>query len=84
MLLIFLIMTCIVLVGMLKPFCWVRSYIKNSTIRFKRLLGPDLVSSSPIDISNSIVYVDSLESDSITYSDNATYFQNIAENICLC
>lgn len=61
----------------------VRPYIKNSTIRFKRFKSNQLVKNSYIDIRDSIAYVDSLENDAVTYTNNPTYIQNIAENFII-
>lgn len=58
----------------------VRSYIKNSTIRFKTALSSVLFNNSYIDVENSIIYLDSLSANSTTYPSYATYSQNLAEN----
>ena len=61
----------------------VRSYIKNSTIRFKSFINQSrnsLVFSSDIDISNSIIYFDSLGHNVSSYSNTTANIQNIAEN----
>ena len=59
----------------------VRSYIKNSTLRFKSAADTDpLIQNSHIDVENSIFYFDSLGSNTTTYSTSATYAQNLAKD----
>lgn len=61
----------------------VRSYIKNSTIRFKRFKSSVLINNSYIDVSNFIAYADSLETNAVTYTNNPTFTENIAENFII-